>query len=191
MWKPRQLRLTEESARGEFSRRLTELAYRRIFWANNYVGRIKRKAQAVDIDIAWNNYMNTVGDWSVTLVGNRLQLSEFYGSEKENEFNTVVDDGLKSIHASLITLRYPDSSPEDLDAVFQKIDKVNEDVYFFASGLREKKPDFLDDILSKQPNNGMQRTRRTASPYRELRERLAADARRWAAFVMFDETVSK
>ena len=41
------LKLAADSAKGEFSRKLTELAWRRIFWTQNYIARLKGKTPSI------------------------------------------------------------------------------------------------------------------------------------------------
>lgn len=58
------LEMAKNSAKSELSRKLTELAWRRIFWARNFVRRVDLGRPQEEMNYSWNKLMNSVADWS-------------------------------------------------------------------------------------------------------------------------------
>jgi hypothetical protein len=139
--RPGALALAGSDARGSYSRSLTHSAYIRLFWANSFVGRLARKGRPADVDLAWNEYMATVANWSAELVNNRTRLTEFYGEKKRIAFDECVDVPLKTLHASLLAIRYPVSNAASVDSVIladagRVADSANDLILAFATGLQ-------------------------------------------------------
>jgi hypothetical protein len=65
--------LARDNDRGVLLREVNQLCYRRIFWANSFVGRVARNAPQRDRDLAWDRYMDSVENWSASLVINQAQ----------------------------------------------------------------------------------------------------------------------
>ncbi len=55
--KPDTLALAQSSEKGEFSRTVTEAAWRRLFWARAFQARLERDAQQSEIDEEWRSYI--------------------------------------------------------------------------------------------------------------------------------------
>ncbi len=62
--KPDALALAQAAEKGEFSRGLTEAAWRRLFWARAFSARIKQGASATEIDEAWKAYISASELWA-------------------------------------------------------------------------------------------------------------------------------
>jgi hypothetical protein len=135
--RPDALDLANENSKGAFSRQLTELAYRRIFWASNFTARLRRQAPQEDVGLAWQRYMDTVEEWSANLVNSQQQLRNYYGDDKEREFTACIHKGFRLIHRRVVDMRYSRAGPDraSLQATSAAIDAVNEDVYFFVLRL--------------------------------------------------------
>src|SRR5882724_5402799 len=58
------LHLAQDSAKGELSQKLTELAWRRMFWSRNYAQKVHLKRPMSEQDYSWNKHLDTVADWS-------------------------------------------------------------------------------------------------------------------------------
>lgn len=134
------LELASQSTQGEFSRQLTDVAWRRIYWSNSYTGRIKRGAPSSDIDESWRQYTLTVADWNAQLVTMRRFFDEYYSSRHGDAFNNIHTQ-FKNIHKNLVIFRYEDtiSTPihriERADSIQKQINEVNFDLCLLVTGL--------------------------------------------------------
>ncbi len=62
------LELARDRAKAEFSRRLVEAAWRRVFWTRNFVRRVELARPPTELDYSWNKYLDSVADWSADMV---------------------------------------------------------------------------------------------------------------------------
>ena len=84
------LQLADESAKGEYSRKVIELAYRRKFWTDNYVARLEAGRPQEELDYTWNKHLEAVADWSSELMVTTGAMGKFYkGTIKPDEFQNI------------------------------------------------------------------------------------------------------
>ncbi|MCX6630887.1 MAG: hypothetical protein NTW28_25005 [Candidatus Solibacter sp.] len=134
------LELAKDTAKAEFSRRLVELAWRRMFWTRNFVRRLELSRPPAELDYSWNKYLDTVADWSAELMVNINGLEQYYhGSEKPSQFEAIQDKFL-NLEGVLVELRSgaPPSAPsgEQISKARSLVDEINTDLYFFALNKR-------------------------------------------------------
>ncbi len=127
------LELATNTAKAEFSRRLIESAWRRLFWSRNFVARVERQRPAQELDFSWNKYLDSVADWSADLMVNMNALDEYYGkTDKPLQFQKIQDEFI-SLEGQLADLRDPDKRNQPaIDKVKSEIDQINTDLYFFS-----------------------------------------------------------
>jgi hypothetical protein len=138
--KHKSLALTQEGAKGDFSRQLTSAMYRRLFWADTYLTRVQKSAPPDDVAAAWQRYIFTIEDWTANLVNNEAQVAAYYGDERKAMFQNKIHAGFLRIHAELMKVKYPPEGMAlvDLKQVEASIREVNVDIYTFATGLQPK-----------------------------------------------------
>src|ERR1017187_2307574 len=129
------LELAKDTAKAEFSRRLVELAWRRLFWTRNFVRRVELSRPSTELDYSWNKYLDSVADWSAEMMVNINGLEQYYGgTEKPSQFNAIQAKFLV-LEDLLVKLRSaaPYSGATDLLAQAKAlIDDLNSDLYYFA-----------------------------------------------------------
>jgi len=72
------LQLASDSAKGDLSRKLIELAYRRIFWTRNYLARVKAHRPAAELDYSWSKHLDAIADWSSEYMVNLNGMRQYY-----------------------------------------------------------------------------------------------------------------
>jgi hypothetical protein len=132
------LELTFQTAKGDFSRRFAELAWRRLFWTRNYLEKIRRDRALAEQDYAWNKHLDSVADWSADSIVNMNGFEEYYpNTNKSGEFDQINDD-FRKLELSLVDVRTtaPGDHQKALADCLAKqdgeIDKLNTKLYFFA-----------------------------------------------------------
>jgi hypothetical protein len=129
------LELAKDTAKAEFSRRLIELAWRRLFWTRNFVRRVELSRPPLELDYSWNKYLDSVADWSADLMVNINGLEQYYaGTEKPSQFNAIQAKFL-NLEDLLVKLRSVVSKSETPNLIAETkalIDEVNADLYYFA-----------------------------------------------------------
>ena len=139
------LDLAAGDAKGEFSRRLVNLAWRRLFWSNTFTARVLRNAPAEDLNEAWKQYTATVADWSAELVTMRQFLNEHY-TESRTAIFTEVHTQFRGIHTDMVKLRYemaaadPASRIEVSRSIQARNDDVNFQLCLLVRGLSKDTP---------------------------------------------------
>lgn len=135
------LELSFQTAKGEFSRRFAELAWRRLFWTKNYVEKVRIGRPKDEQDYAWNKHLDTVADWSADIIVNINGFEEYYPKTgKAAEFDKINQD-FRDLETMVVRLRT--KTPEsDRPALIEEIsaqdgtsgaaDKLNTTLYFFA-----------------------------------------------------------
>ncbi|HEX9939933.1 MAG TPA: hypothetical protein VGB15_22555 [Longimicrobium sp.] len=143
--RPDVLDVAADDAKGAFSRRLTELAWRRLYWSNTFTGRVKRNAPPGDSDEAWRQYSETVADWSAELVNMQGFLDEHYGVERSKIFQRVHSQ-FQAIHLETVKLRYESAAVDSAgranmaEAIQQQNNSVNLQLCRLVGGLDEDAP---------------------------------------------------
>ena len=128
------LELARDTAKAEFSRRLVEAAWRRVFWTRNFVRRVELGRPPAELDYSWNKYLDSVADWSANIMVNINGLEQYYpGTDKPSQFDAVQRKFL-ALEDVLVTLRSsePRSSAQMIPRAKSLIDEINTDLYFFA-----------------------------------------------------------
>jgi hypothetical protein len=128
------LELARDTAKAEFSRRLVEAAWRRVFWTRNFVRRAELSRPPAELDYSWNKYLDSVADWSSEIMVNINGLEQYYpGTEKPSQFDAIQRKFL-TLEEMLVTLRTAETSSSTLVIPRAKslIDEINTDLYFFA-----------------------------------------------------------
>ena len=131
------LQLAADTAKGDLSRRLTELVWRRLFWTENYLERARLKRPAPELEYSWNKHLDAVAEWSSEYMVNLNGMDKFYpGGKKTEQF--------EQIHRKFRTLEYDHVLPlrlSELDGRDHSVeiaaakalaDEVNTDLYFFV-----------------------------------------------------------
>jgi len=102
------LRLAENTARSNFSERLTRLAWRRLYWGRLAAQRVIDEAPISDIDAGWSAYINASADWNAEVMILIVGLDRYYSKRREvfettilNSFNAF-DDALRRLRRSEI-----------------------------------------------------------------------------------------
>lgn len=131
------LKLAADSAKGEFSRKLTELAWRRIFWTQNYIARLKAKRPQSELDYSWGKHLDTVADWSADYLVNVQNMEEFYPRSGKTAQLEAIHENLRDLEdCRIVPLRMSDSDGKDHSAQAQEakefLDRVNVSLYFLV-----------------------------------------------------------
>lgn len=139
--KPDALDLAAGTAKGEFSRRLTENGWRRLFWSNTYTGRVIRNAPSSDVDEAWRQYSFTVADWNAELVSMRHFLSEHHTPERREVFEGI-NNRFRRVHRFAVELRYdtllsPTERARRARTIQSTNDTVNSQLCLLVSGVKK------------------------------------------------------
>ena len=71
------LQLAADNAKGDFSRQLIDLAWRRLFWSRNYVEKVHLRRPQSELDYSWNKHLDTVADWSAEYMVNVNGMEKF------------------------------------------------------------------------------------------------------------------
>jgi hypothetical protein len=135
--KEKRLQLAEDNAKGDLSRRLTELAWRRIFWTQNYLAKMRLKRPQSELDYSWNKHLDTVADWSSEYMVNLNGLQKFYpGTAKARQFEEIHQSLADLEQCRIVHLRLQSSEQSErsvqLQGAFAILDQINTDLYFFV-----------------------------------------------------------
>jgi hypothetical protein len=131
------LKLAADNAKGEFSRKLTELAWRRIFWTQNNIARLKAKRPQSELDYSWGKHLDTVADWSADYLVNVQGMDEFYPrSGKAAQFEAIHESLRDLEDCRIVPLRMLDSNGRDHSTEAQTakdfLDRINVSLYFLV-----------------------------------------------------------
>jgi hypothetical protein len=138
--KPDALALAQTAEKGEFSRSLTEAAWKRLFWARIFRTRVEMGAPESEINDAWRSYISASEVWSTRIMVFIVTTEKFYGSEKSNALELNVQSALGSMGKSLAAIRYAKSpDPALLKQAEKSTDEANAVLYQFVRGFHEKK----------------------------------------------------
>ena len=104
---PEAFTVADRSAKAIFSDQLAQRAWRRLFWANNFRGRVETVAPLADIDASWKAYIEADADWNANLMSAIVGLSRHYDEKRswrlEGEVQTLfskLDDELAALRNS-------------------------------------------------------------------------------------------
>jgi hypothetical protein len=129
-------------AKGNFSLRVVQLAFNRLFWTRLYVERTRVHLPKEDLDYAWSKYIESLEAWNTDLMSNLQLFDRYYpGENKRDTFEREIHSQFRKFHDALLSLRYPGTPPgnEELDAkvkeLSRQIDEFNITLGQFASGL--------------------------------------------------------
>jgi hypothetical protein len=127
------LELARATAKADFSRRLVELAWRRVFWTRNFVRRVELSRPAAELDYSWNKYLDSVADWSADVMVNINGLEQYYpGTDKPAQFDAIQKKFL-TLEGLLAALRTADApAGQTIPRATSLVDEINTDLYFFA-----------------------------------------------------------
>ncbi len=139
---PNALALAADASKGQFSRALTELAWRRLFWARVFAKRNEFGAPAAELGAAWSKLLDATEAWNSELMVNLQLLDHFYpGTGKRELLEGDLQDRWGSLDDLLRQLKYmadPSSSPAAADLrkkISSEADELNVALYRFVSGL--------------------------------------------------------
>jgi hypothetical protein len=141
------LQLAAENAKGELSRKLIELAWRRLFWTENYIARMEAHRPPSELDYTWNKHLETVADWSSEYMVNLNGMEQFYpNSVKAAQFQSIHEKFRDLEYNHVVQLRKAELEQRDLsndlDSAKKLANQLNEDLFYFAlnkSGEEAKK----------------------------------------------------
>lgn len=129
------LELANDNAKSELSRRLIELAWRRIFWTRNFYTRVESRRPQPELDYSWNKLMDCIADWSADYMVFMNSIERYYPkTDKATQLRAIQIEFL-SLDDELRLLRNLGTGPDNgsaIKAVKDRADKLNEDLYFFA-----------------------------------------------------------
>jgi hypothetical protein len=128
------LELVNDTAKAEFSRKLIELAWRRLFWTRNFVRRVELERPPSELDYSWNKYLDTVADWSADIMVNINGVEKYYPkTEKPSQFGAIQSKFL-ALEDPLVKLRTsaPGEAIKTVGSIKVQVDELNNQLYFFA-----------------------------------------------------------
>jgi hypothetical protein len=128
------LSLAKDNAKEDLSRRLTELAWRRLFWTGNYVEKVRLKRPQVELDYSWNKHLDTVADWSSDFMVNLNGMEKFYPHGSKAADFQAIHEKFRDIEGKVVALRTIDAADQDNAIANLKlaIDDVNTALYWFV-----------------------------------------------------------
>lgn len=137
---PNALALSLGLEKGEFSRQLTERAWRRLFRARLFIARVNRNAGVDWVDEAWRRYVDATEEWSSHLMIDLQLLSTYYpDTEKRYELEGPIQNSWSQLEEALIALRYMQPGDPNrskfLAAATARANTLNAELYSFVSGL--------------------------------------------------------
>ena len=125
------LEMANNSAKGELSRKLTELGWRRISWTRNFVRRVESGRPQEELDYSWNKLMDSIADWSADYVVLMNAIDEYYPRTGKLGQLEDIQNRFLELEQPLVALRQTPSK-NDIQNIKGKIDELNEKLYFFA-----------------------------------------------------------
>jgi hypothetical protein len=130
------LDLARDNDRSRFSRDLTKAAWGRLFAMQRVVYAVENNFSDDERTREWNAYTAVLRNWNRDLMVNILLLQQFYGTEKRNEFENIIQPQFGKINSCLEGLKHPSSSPAcKLSDIKSALKYLNEQLYCFVSGL--------------------------------------------------------
>jgi hypothetical protein len=131
------LELAANSAKGELSRKLIELAWRRLFWTENYIARMQAQRPPSELDYTWNKHLEAVADWSADYMVNLNGMEQFYpNSDKAAQFQAIHQKFRELEYQHIVPLRKVESDgldhSKELKSAQDLADQLNLDLYYFA-----------------------------------------------------------
>ena len=150
--------IDKATIRGKFSSDLLENINNRLFWVDSYTGRVRLRAATQEQDQAWQKYIEANEKWNSNLINYYLGLDEYYpNSGKRGTLEGIIQEDLRSIHSSLIDLRYNSGDLNyskiltqkdsiDWSRILLKLDSINAKI----NDIRPKIYSFIDK--SEQQN---------------------------------------
>jgi hypothetical protein len=139
------LQLADETAKGDLSRRVIELAYRRKFWTENYIARLHAGRPQQELDYTWNKQLDAVADWSSELMVTTNGMNKFYkGTSKPDEFQNIHNQFSEIETKCIVPLRRFTANDnrkhlEEENVAKNAEDQLGFDLYCFALGVNEQK----------------------------------------------------
>jgi hypothetical protein len=145
-----------------FSRELTRLFYSRLLATRRYLTYVQRDYPPDQQSKAWERYAAVFEDWNREIMVNILGLQQIYGTQKRNQFESILQHKFRIVHSCLENIHRHGMkpqcvSPEDYDinydvdkiGVQKAIDFLDSDIYFFVTGLhkQEEEPNTLSKLL--------------------------------------------
>ena len=97
--------LADRSAKASFSDQLSQRAWRRLFWANNFRARVVTLAPLADIDASWKAYIDADADWNANLMIAVVGLDRFYDSKRSQRLEGTVQALFAALDNELAALR--------------------------------------------------------------------------------------
>ncbi|ARO32335.1 hypothetical protein NXC14_PA00038 (plasmid) [Rhizobium sp. NXC14] len=138
------LQLAEDDKRGEFSRALTRLAWKRLFWTRRVILTEKYSYDQSEKDKTWDAYLTTVDAWNENLMINIVGLNRYYLGKGE-VFEGSIQPKFGTIHYCLERIRHPSSNIEcklspdsSIGSLETAVDELNFSLYGFVCGLSDE-----------------------------------------------------
>ncbi len=116
IWSPEknELALAADAEKGESSRNLTAMAWRRLFWARVYNKRSELGADDGELDYAWQQYIESAAEWSSQIMISLQLLDHFYpGTGKRKELESKIQPEWAKLNNALRDLRYASAATNE------------------------------------------------------------------------------
>jgi hypothetical protein len=95
--------------------------------------------------LTWERYATVFEEWNRDLMVNILILQQQYGTTKRDQFENIIQPGFSSVHECLEGVRRPSttiacplSATHDIKVINGSLDRLNQDLYCFVTGLPER-----------------------------------------------------
>lgn len=139
--RPDALALARSVDKGAFSRDFAETAWKRLYWARLFVGRLERGASQEAVDEAHKAYVLSSEAWASRIMIYIVNTERFYGADRAVELEKQVVSAMNQVSEAVSDLRYPrpGASPNhgSADAA---IDAANAALFRFVRGFDLPKP---------------------------------------------------
>ena len=103
------LRVAEQTAKSDFSDRLTRMAWRRLYWARIFGQRIVDEAPLNEINDAWVRSIEATADWNAEVMIFIVGLQQHYTLKKSRYFEFTILPAFERLDTALRAIRLSDA----------------------------------------------------------------------------------
>ena len=102
---PESFVLAEISAKSVFSDQFTQRAWRRLFWADNFLGRVRAQTMIQDVDDAWKHYIDADAEWNANIMISYVGLETHYDRTRRRMLEHYIQPGFQVLDMYLAAIR--------------------------------------------------------------------------------------